>query len=428
MAFQDLTPELRTRLSRVERLVGLFVAVAIVLLVAGLTYYIYRLGARKGWFVRKLPYFTFVNNAAGLRVGDPVRLMGFDIGEITEITAQPPFDYFDVYVAFVVREEYVGYVWDDSRAIVASSDFLGKRAIEVTKGTNGPPTYLFHQLQYLPIADALALPSPTNYFLGRSVYDSSGATRLAKAYDRLDRAPLQRLAEQGMTNIEVFEKTVRTKWPAGIWDYKAGFYRPFDHVIDKGFFLPPLEAPALAARLEKVADTVEASLPGILAITNRLNRVLDKAGETAANAEELLQDLRPVLANLTVVTANLTNGQGSLGDWILGPEMRRQISETIQSANDLLTHSGSQIEITSSNLTSVLLNLASVTSNLNAQVAANTNILTEISSAVRNADDLMQGLKRHWLLRSAFKEKKPANPQPAKPRSGRAVSPKNQGR
>jgi hypothetical protein len=197
MAFHDLTPELRTRLSRVEKLVGMFVAVAVVLLVAGLSYYVYRLGERKGWFVRKLPYFTFVNNATGLRVGDPVKLMGFDIGEITEITAQPPFDYFDVYVAFVVREEYVGYIWDDSRAVVASSDFLGKRAIEVTKGTNGPPSYLFHPVRSLSLASASTPEAATNYFLAQSLYDSSGASRLAKAYDPLNRVPLQRLSNQG---------------------------------------------------------------------------------------------------------------------------------------------------------------------------------------------------------------------------------------
>jgi hypothetical protein len=48
-------------------------------------------------------------------------------------------------------------------------------------------------------------------------------------------------------------------------------------------------------------------------------------------------------------------------------------------------------------------NIAGITSNLNAQVQANSNILWGISKTVMDADDLMQGLKRHWLLRSAFK-------------------------
>jgi hypothetical protein len=47
--------------------------------------------------------------------------------------------------------------------------------------------------------------------------------------------------------------------------------------------------------------------------------------------------------------------------------------------------------------------LAKLTSDLNGQVQANTNILGEISRAIINADSFVQGLKHHWLLRSAFK-------------------------
>jgi hypothetical protein len=50
-------------------------------------------------------------------------------------------------------------------------------------------------------------------------------------------------------------------------------------------------------------------------------------------------------------------------------------------------------------------NLAGLTSNLNWQVQQNTNMLSSISEAVVHADGLVQGLKRHWLFRSAFKEK-----------------------
>jgi len=33
-----------------------------------------------------------------------------------------------------------------------------------------------------------------------------------------------------------------------------------------------------------------------------------------------------------------------------------------------------------------------------------------VSSAIVHTDQLVQGLKHHWLLRSAFKEKPPAKP------------------
>jgi hypothetical protein len=45
----------------------------------------------------------------------------------------------------------------------------------------------------------------------------------------------------------------------------------------------------------------------------------------------------------------------------------------------------------------------------------NTNILGEISRTIVNADSFVQGLKHHWLLRSAFKTKNTDLPPAAPP-------------
>ncbi len=66
------------------------------------------------------------------------------------------------------------------------------------------------------------------------------------------------------------------------------------------------------------------------------------------------------------------------------------------------------------NLGRSLDNLANLTSNLNNQVQANTNILGEISRAIVDADSFVQGLKHHWLLRSAFRTRQ-TNTPPAAP-------------
>ena len=57
MALQDLTPQLRTRLSRMERTVGWFVFLATALLLFGFGYYIYHTAERKGWFLIKAHFF-----------------------------------------------------------------------------------------------------------------------------------------------------------------------------------------------------------------------------------------------------------------------------------------------------------------------------------------------------------------------------------
>src|SRR5262249_40080859 len=111
MALQDLTPQLRTRLSRMERAVGWFVLLATVMLLFGFGYYVYSTAERKGWFVAKAAYFTFTDRATGLHAGDPVKLMGFDVGQVKRIDSMPPFSAYNVYVEFEIKERYNGYIW-----------------------------------------------------------------------------------------------------------------------------------------------------------------------------------------------------------------------------------------------------------------------------------------------------------------------------
>src|SRR5206468_54504 len=124
MALQDLTPQLRTRLSRMERAVGWFVIIAVGLLLFGLGYYLYNTAERKGWFLTKAPFFTFADRGTGLKVGDPVRLMGFDAGQITEIKPMPADQFvYNVYIEFELKYPNYDYMWTEgSQAKVATAD------------------------------------------------------------------------------------------------------------------------------------------------------------------------------------------------------------------------------------------------------------------------------------------------------------------
>ena len=89
---------------------------------------------------------------------------------------------------------------------------------------------------------------------------------------------------------------------------------------------------------------------------------------------------------------------GGLGVWALGPNGNDQIQGALTNVNSLLAN-------TDTNLAAILIHLADITGSLNAQVQANSNMLWGISKTVMDSDDFVQGLKRHWLLRSAFKVK-----------------------
>src|SRR5262249_22487173 len=140
----------------------------------------------------------------------------------------------------------------------------------------------------------------------------------------------------------------------------------------------------------------------------------------ASNLNTVAVGAQPIVTNLSTVTAQL-NHPGALGEWLLPSNITENLNSTLISANNTVDTANTNLE----NLNLAIINLANITSNLNHQVQMNSNILSQLSTAVRDADDFVQGLKHHWLLRSAFKKKNTNAPptMPAQP-SG---SPKDRG-
>jgi ABC-type transporter Mla subunit MlaD len=415
MALQDLTPQLRTRLSHMERAVGWFVLLATALLVFGFAYYVYNTAKRKGWFLTKAPYFTFTDRATGLKVGDPVMLMGFEVGQITRIDAQPPEDfYFNVYVEFEIKEPYHDYMWTvGSRAKVATADFLGKRVVEVTKGTGGCPTYKFNPLREMSLDEAQNLVNPEAWQLAEDVYveNETGLELAVPALTPLVRTNLAKLRALGKSRILAFDTREKYKFMTAVWDDKKGSYVKFIPQSDPAanvkanlYWLPSDESPAVTERLEKLVDQVQQALPNFFALTNHIVGVLSNTASLTSNLNALATDARPAATNLAYISSQLRE-PGSLGAWMLGTNANRQISSTLENANTAITRADTNLVAIVENLARSLDNLADITSNLNAQVQANTNILGSISKAVVDADELVQGLKRHWLLRSAFRNR-----------------------
>jgi len=415
MPAQDLTPQLRTRLSRVERAVGVFVSIATLLLAAGFAYYLYNTAERKGWFLTKARYFTFIDTGAGLRVGDPVRMMGFDVGAITRIDAQPPEDrFFNIYVEFEIKDPYYGYMWTEgSRARVASADLLGKRGLEVTKGTNGVPIYIFIQIRDTSPSEAERLPDLANkVFLEE--HKGAGTNVICVPMQAVTIDALKALENANISRVRIGDQKIVSKRFTGIWNDKVGKYDIYTKTSPP-FWLLADESPALAGRLEGLANQVEGALPNILNLTNQLAQVLSNAVKMTASADSVLESVRPAITNLTVISSQIKDPKGSLGEWLIPTNLNAQLLRTLATADQTLTNATTTLESADTNLTAIalgldktLVNLANLTSNLDAQVQANTNLVTGISTTIIHADEMIQGLKHHWLLRSAFKTNKPA--------------------
>ena len=406
MALQDLTPQLRTRLSRMERAVGWFVFLATALLLFAFGYYIYHMAQQKGWFVIKAPFHTFVQSSAGLAVGDPVVMMGFPVGNITRIHAQPPGDKNNVRVEFEVRDPYFRYLWTGGSFLkVNAAGFLNQRQLEVTRGTNGyalvvtQPVTMFTNLDELK-ADVTSAPG--KWQLSQDVYDAS-SNLVFQAYDLLTVSNLEVIAALKPESIYAYDNSVNRKQIVAAWDGRYHHYKIFTPQDDTAW-IRPVEAVAVGDQLQSMVAQVQAALPAVIALTNKLAVILDNAVMATSNLNATLASAQPLVANFAGISGQLRE-PGGLGIWALGTNGNFQIEDALTNLNTLLVNTDTNLNSLSDQVGMTLENVAAITSNLNAQVQSNSNMLWGISKTVADTDDFVQGLKRHWLLRSAFKTK-----------------------
>lgn len=404
MPLQDLTPQLRTRLSRMERAVGWFVFIATVLLVFGFGYYLYHTAERKGWFLIKAQYKTYLQSSAGLKVGDPVFMMGFDVGQITRIHPMPPRDQHNVEVVIEVREPYYRYIWSEGSLVKVNSGFLNQSQLEITRGiNNGYSLCSVHPLSLLKLEEARALiaDAPNRWQLWQNVRDEN-SNLVFRAYTMLTTSNLDQLAALKLDSLYVYDNTVHSRRIVSVWDSAAQHYVAYNPETDEPVELRAAESVALTDQLGQVVTQVQQALPNLLALTNRLATVLDNAANATSNLNSAIVAAQPLVKNVAAISGEL-RGPGALGVWALGTNGNGELQTALTNVNTLLVNTDTNLNRLTADIGLTLENVAGITGNLNAQVQANSNLLGGIAKSVTDADDLVQGLKRHWLLRSAFK-------------------------
>jgi ABC-type transporter Mla subunit MlaD len=390
-----------------ERAVGWFVFLATALLLFGFGYYIYHTAERKGWFKIKAPFFTYVQSSTGLSVGDPVYMMGFPVGQITKVEPQKPYEPHNVRVAFEVLDPFFRYIWTGGSYVkINAAGFLNQRQLEVTRATNGYAICVTQPVSIHALDEAknLMAAAPGDWQLAQDVFNVK-SNLIFHAYDHLEQvfnetnAQLLATANLESNSIYIYDKTVNRKRIVASWDGRFHHYKIFK-LGDDTAWLRAVEAPPVSDQLQAMVTQVQQALPNVLTLTNKLAAVLDNAVNATSNLNTAIVEARPMITNFDLVSAQLREPGGAMV-WALGTDGNQQLQGALTNANALLAS-------TDTNLTAILIQLADITSNLNAQVQSNSNILSSVSKIVVDTDDFVQGLKRHWLLRSAFKKENAA--------------------
>ena len=404
MPLQDLTPQLRTRLSRMERRVGWFVFLATLLLLFGFGYYLYNVAVQRGWFVTKAKFHIYVTTSTGLNVGDPVTIMGFSVGHITSVTPQKPGAPHNVKVDFEVFAPYFRYIWSEGSYVkVNPAGFLDQRKIEVTRGTNGYAICVTQPITVFTNLDELKADldsEPGQWQLAQEIYDAN-SNLLFRAYTWLTQSNLQRVAALNLPSVKAYNNRETDK------NYVAAWWHPHNHSYEEftttedTAWLPVAETPPVADRLQAMISDVQNALPNFLALTNQLTRILGSTANATSNLNESIVETHPLLNNANSFVARLDTN----------------LNISIIQTHPLLTNANELVANLNTNITATLINLATITSNLNAQVQANSNLLGGMAKTIHDYDTFVQGLKRSWLLRHLYKKEKTNDPpeQPTAP-------------
>ena len=407
MALQDLTPQLRTRLNRLERAVGWFVLLATVLLIAGFGYYIYHTADRKGWFVAKAKFVTYVHTSSGLKVGDPVSMMGFQVGNITLVHVRPPGDPHNVEVRFDVRDPYFRYIWTQGSRVKVNGGFLGQNQIEITRATNGYALCVTQPIFYKTLDElqSILVTESNQWQLSQFVFDARSNVVMTP-YGELNASNLQLLAGLNLVSNSVYayNNTLNRNHVVAVWRESLQRYDILDHEHDDPVELHAEESVPVSDQLQAMVAQVQAALPGILSLTNKLAIVLDHAANVTSNLNNTIVAVQPMVTNFALLSGEV-RGSGALGAWVLGTNTTAQIQTALTNVNALLVNTDTNLNHLTEDIAVTLDHVAGITGSLRNQVQANSNLLGGISKTILDADDFVQGLKRHWLLRSAFKTK-----------------------
>ena len=279
--------------------------------------------------------------------------------------------------------------------MTSDNPFTGVQVLSVSRGSNGYSTYISFPVREMSWSEIEGSPDLANLRLGQEIHDGTRLTHRAWQ-------PVTNLVGFEKTNLWIIDRSSQKKSLTAVWDDKLHRYKPLAKDT-KPYELPTLQEVPLTDRLQGLVSAIEAALPNILALTNKISTVLDNSAALTSNLNNVAESARPAASNLAVITAQLREPKGSLGEWLIPTNLNAQLETTLLNANVTITNADTNLVALAESIGRSLENLANITSNLNVQVQSNSNMLRQISDIVVHSDEFVQGLKRHWLLRSAFK-------------------------
>ena len=277
--------------------VGLFLVVAFLILIA-----LFELVGKETIFARMLEYRTSFKSIPGLKLGDPVRLAGVDVGTVRDIRV------IGARVEVVMRVKPGTPVKTDSIATIKLTSLLGTNFVDLTFGS--PPAQIAPDGSLLQSSE----PPDLNTLLVR-LNDAAGDIQtLAKQVNEGLGKSIEPISSAFQTMDKIAKKIEKGEGTLGRLIADDGLYR---------------EIRGMAANLHQVSDQIakgQGTLGKLLA-----DDALYK------DLRSLSADLRGTTGSLNRVMKDIESGKGSLGKLLKDESLYTDARGTLTDAREALT-------------------------------------------------------------------------------------------
>lgn len=299
-----------------EKRVGLFFALGLAILLV-----VIEMVGREGLFRRGYHLRARFDRVTGLRVGDPVRLAGVDVGSVSSLETVAP----KVEVRLRIHRGTV--IRKDATATIKQTSLLGGTHVDISFGSlTAPPLQDGEEIRTAEVGD-----------LGNIV------GQISEAAGQLS----QILAEnrEGLKGTVASLRTVAARLEKG--EGTLGKLLT-DDALFRDLKTAAANIASLTSRIEKGEgalgklmqdDGLYANLKNTAANLDRITTKVERGEGTIGklvNDDTLYTELKRTLADLREVAERFTKGEGTLGKLVSDAELYDQAKEAATSLNNIL--------------------------------------------------------------------------------------------
>jgi phospholipid/cholesterol/gamma-HCH transport system substrate-binding protein len=310
--------------------VGLFLVVAFLIVVA-----LFEMVGKETLFARTVEYRTSFKSIPGLKLGDPVRLAGVDVGTVKDIRV------IGARVEVTIRVKPGTPVKTDSIATIKLTSLLGTNFVDITFGS--PSAQLAPDGSLLQSSE----PPDLNTLLSR-LNDAAGEIQtLTKQVNEGLGKSIEPIASTFQTMDKIAKKIEKGEGTLGRLIADDGLYR---------------EIRGLATNLRQVSDQIArgqgtlgklvvddalyhdlrgltTDLRGSTGSLNRMMRDVEAGKGTLGKLvkdDSLYTEARQALSGIRTMSQRITQGEGTLGKLLNDESMYNDMRGAVSSLNNIM--------------------------------------------------------------------------------------------